>query len=81
MVVSVDLLRSSAGNVPGRPNLDRRIGASHRRPIRALAGHEQAADTMLAHAAERHATDWFVVPGHTLSQERTGNEIKWCRRG
>jgi hypothetical protein len=29
-----------------------------------LAGHEQPSDAVPAHAAERHWTDWFVVPGH-----------------
>jgi hypothetical protein len=28
-----------------------------------LAGHEQTTDTVPAHAAERHWTDGFVIPG------------------
>ena len=28
------------------------------------AGNEQAPDAMPAHAAERHGTDWFIIPGH-----------------
>jgi hypothetical protein len=32
-----------------------------------LAGHEQPTDPMLAHAAERHRADRFVVPSHATS--------------
>jgi hypothetical protein len=38
-----------------------------------LAGDEQAADAVLAHAAERHRADWFVIPSHT-SKLRTDKE-------
>jgi hypothetical protein len=32
-----------------------------------LAGHEQAPHAMTAHGAERHGSDWFVIPGHAGS--------------
>jgi acetylornithine deacetylase/succinyl-diaminopimelate desuccinylase-like protein len=54
-----------------------------------LAGHEQATDTVPAHAAERHRADWFVIPGHagiannkhgTQSSEIAADDIRPLRR-
>jgi hypothetical protein len=43
-----------------------------------LAGNEQPADTVPAHAAERHWADWFVIPGHagTLRTNVERNQVR-----
>src|SRR5262249_47655784 len=39
-----------------------------------LAGHEQPADAVPAHVAERHRAAWCVILGHALTKNRQGTK-------
>ena len=52
-----------------RPGVDVELGMV----IAGPAGHIKPADAVVAHVAERHGVDWFVIPGH-LNKLRTDRE-------